>query len=121
MSNRRKAKRPWLGKGRSKVEEFHQQIKGQSGLQEGDVIEGTTITAPLAERVVLKKVPAVIHWKDWDESEREDDEIVGETVIYTDGQFDMIVNGDVSDEAKSVLNFLQSKNPGNFSMAPKEE
>lgn len=119
MSNRRKSK---LEK-RRKDRDFLTRIKGDLGVRDGRVMgeaDGEIVSAPFDERTVNKKVPAVIHWKDWDFNEREDDEIIGETVIYEDGQFDMIINPDISDEAKSVVNFLQSKNPGNFSIAKEE-
>lgn len=105
---------------RRKDREFLAQLKGQTGLDVGAKVDGHVIAPPMDERVVLKTVPAVIHWKDWDFNDREDDEEIGETIIYTDGQFDMIIREDISDEAKSAVNYLQSKNPGNFSIAKEE-
>jgi len=73
--------------------------------------EHEVLRVPLDERIVNKKVPAVIHFKDWDQVDREDDEIIGETVIYEDGTFDMVVNRDISPEAQSIVNFIHSKHP----------
>lgn len=58
---------------------------------------------PPDEKVVIKQVPAVIHWAQFDDIDRNDDEIVGETLIYQDGSVDIIAHADISDNAKKVM------------------
>lgn len=125
MSNRKKAKRPWLGKGRKNVDEVQTRLGGtlapQNGMLTGhDVETGEIISVPMDERVVNKTVPAVIHYAQWEQIDRDDDEIIGETVIYEDGSFEMVVRGDISPEAQSIVNFLHAKNPFNVSLAKEE-
>lgn len=50
------------------------------------------IEVPKSEKVVHKTVPA-----------KAGDEIIGEAIIYEDGTIDVVVHGDISDEAKEAL------------------
>lgn len=103
-----------------KRDKFLAKIKGQTGLDVGARIDGRVITPPSDEKVVVKTVPAVIHWKDWEASDREDDEIIGETVVYEDGSFEMVINRDISEEAKSIVNYMQSSIGNKFSLAKED-
>ena len=110
MSNRKKSRR-------EKRDKFLAKIKGETGLDVGMKVEGRVITPPQDEKVLLKTVPAVIHWKEWEAVDREDDEVIGVTNLYEDGSFDMIIDRDISQEAKAFANSLQRQNPGAFSLA----
>jgi len=61
------------------------------------------VEIPDQESVVLKKVPAVIHWRDVPSVERDDDEIIGEAVIYEDMTQDVIIFEEISEEAKNLV------------------
>ena len=82
MGNRRKPKRPDLA-----------------------AESGPGVSLPKDEKVLVKTVPAVIHWGKFEDIERDDDEIVGECLIYEDGSHDIIVRkGDeLSEDAKKVM------------------
>lgn len=106
----------------AKRDEFLAKLKGDLGFVPTKLLEQRSVSIPeQAERVVDKTVPAVIHWDDVDTTEKTGDEIIGETVIYTDGTFEMVINREISDEAKVMVNYLHGKNPGNFSLSPKED
>ena len=60
---------------------------------------------PPDEKILVKTVPAVIHWSQFEDIERNDDEVVGETLIYQDGSHDIIIQGDISENAKKVMGF----------------
>ena len=62
MGNRRKAKRPDLS------------IEGGPG-----------VALPKDEKVLVKTVPAVIHWDQFKDIERNDTETIGQTLIFEDG------------------------------------
>lgn len=103
-----------------KRDQFLAKLKGQTGLDVGAKIEGRVITPPTDEKVVLKVVPAVIHWKDWDAVDRDDDEVIGETMLFEDGSFEMVIDRDISPEAKAFANSIQRQNPGAISLAKEE-
>jgi len=65
------------------------------------------VPLPSDERVLVKTVPAVIHWSQFKDIERNDTEVVGETLIYQDGSHDIIVKDDISENAKKVMGFHQ--------------
>lgn len=67
---------------------------------------GTRLSVPKEEKVVVKKVPAVIHWNQLD-STRTDSETIGEAIIYEDGTQDVIVFADISEEAKKLFSSFQ--------------
>lgn len=113
MSNRKKSRR-------EKRDRFLAKIKGETGLEVGQKIEGSVITPPADEKVLLKIVPATIHWKDWEAVDREDDEVIGDTLLYEDGTFEMVINRDISPEAKAFANSIQRQNPGAISLAKEE-
>ena len=74
MSNRRKAKKPWLG---------------SAGTRRREVLG---IAPPPDEKEVLKEVPAKVG-----------DEVVGKAILYSDGTTDVIFNDDISDKAKAMM------------------
>jgi hypothetical protein len=58
---------------------------------------------PASEKTVIKRVPATIHWGMVKDIDREDSEVIGETVIYEDGSYDVVVADDISDNAKTLI------------------
>lgn len=70
--------------------------------------EGTQVTAPIMERTVHKRVPAVIHWGTIDGIDRTDDETIGEAIIYEDGTSDVIVFADISKDAKNIVGHINA-------------
>lgn len=86
MSNRRKAK--------NSAERMRKMVR-QGALHKIDV--------PRDEQVVVKRVPAKIDWAKVGNITRDDVEIIGETVIYEDETFDLIVNDNISEEAKTLV------------------
>lgn len=65
--------------------------------------EEIKVDIPMREKSVHKRVPAVIHFSQVDGTDREDDEVIGTAIIYEDGTSDIIVNADISREAKLVV------------------
>jgi hypothetical protein len=82
----RRARRPWL---RKQAEE--------------------KIDVPIMEKSVHKQVPAVIHWADVTGIERTDDETIGTAIIYEDGTSDIIVDRDISEDAKKIVGIINHK------------
>ena len=74
--------------------------------------ERRRVEIPILNQVVQKKVPAVIHFKDVEGTDRTDDEIIGESIIYEDGTSDIVVFADISDEAKQVVRIIQGQLDG---------
>lgn len=68
----------------------------------------TEIDIPVPEKVVLKTVPAVIHYKDIPDNPREDSEVVGQTIIYEDGTLDIIVFDEITEESHEIIYSLKS-------------
>lgn len=62
-----------------------------------------TFHIPDAEQTVEKTVPAIIHWSQVPGVTRNDDETVGEAVVYEDGTTDVILFKDISDEAHQMI------------------
>jgi len=61
---------------------------------------------PPDEKILVKTVPAVIHWSQFEDIERNDDEVVGETLIYQDGSHDIIIKSEgLSEEAKQIMGY----------------
>lgn len=80
MGNRRKAKRPDLS------------------------IGDPGVSLPKDEKVLVKTVPAVIHWGQFKDVERNDSETIGQTLIFEDGTHEIFLNKDeISEEAKKVM------------------
>lgn len=77
MSNRKKAKKPWLAR-RSPAPKT---VSGR--------LEAMDVTIPHGEREVIKTVPAKIA-----------DEVVGTAILYSDGTTDIIMNDVISEEAR---------------------
>lgn len=67
---------------------------------------------PMLNQVVQKKVPAVIHFSQVEGTDREDDEIIGESIIYEDGTSDIVVFADISPEAKQIVRIIQGRLDG---------
>lgn len=107
MSNRRKLKKQPLGLRQSDLETT---LIKRSAL--------SRVNVPAQERVVLKKVPANIKWAEVGGIDRDDVEIIGEAIIYEDGTSQMIVNDDISDDAKKLLGSFY---PNKYSLAEQEE
>jgi len=82
MGNRRKPKRPDL-----------------------TLAGGPGVSLPEEEHVLVKTVPAVIHWSQFKDIDREDTEIVGETFIYENGTHDIVLADDISEDAKIVMGY----------------
>lgn len=61
------------------------------------------VDIPRDEQVVVKRVPAKIKWALVGNIDRDDVETIGETVIYDDDTFDLIVDDNCSDEAKTLI------------------
>lgn len=70
------------------------------------------IHVPIQERSVHKRVPAVIHWGTVDGIERMDDETVGEAIIYEDGTSDVLIFGEISEDAKRLVGVINSRLDG---------
>lgn len=66
-------------------------------------------TIPIRELSVHKKVPAVIHWGTVDGIDREDDEIIGEAIIYEDGTSDVIVFSEISEDARNLVGIINTE------------
>jgi hypothetical protein len=66
-------------------------------------------TIPIQELSVHKKVPAVIHWGTVDGIDREDDEIIGEAIIYEDGTSDVIVFSEISEDARNLVGIINTE------------
>lgn len=60
----------------------------------------------MREQSVHKRVPAVVHWATVEGNDRTDDEVIGEAVIYDDGTSDVIVFGDISEDAKHLVGLI---------------
>lgn len=67
------------------------------------------VDVPIMEKSVHKRVPAVIHWATVDGTDRTDDEVIGEAIIYDDGTSDVMVFGEISNEAKQLVGVINSK------------
>lgn len=78
------------------------------------------VEVPDKESVVLKRVPAKIKWAGVDSVDRDDEEIIGEAIIYDDGTNDLIVSGSLSDDAKKLIYGL-SEGFDMFSIAEQAE
>lgn len=68
--------------------------------------EAVEVDVPIKEKSVHKQVPAVIHWNTVDGTDRDDDEVIGTAIIYEDGTSDVIVNSDISPEAKTLVGII---------------
>lgn len=64
---------------------------------------------PIREKSVHKRVPAVIHWATVEGNSRTDDEVIGEAIIYEDGTSDVMVFGELSDDAKQLVGIINSR------------
>lgn len=99
MSNRKKAKAPWLGR-RARPQ---RELDGRLGLP------AQRVAMPKSEREVLKTVPAKIA-----------DEVVGTAILYDDGTTDIILNDEISDEARKkmgdVAHAFNAETGSNFSV-----
>ena len=59
--------------------------------------------AERADNPIVKRVPAVIHWDQIENSPRTDDEIVGQALIFEDGTQDLELTPDISEDAQRIL------------------
>lgn len=66
------------------------------------------VDVPIMEKSVHKRVPAVIHWATVDGIDRTDDETIGEAIIYDDGTSDVMVFGEISNDAKRLVGIINS-------------
>lgn len=73
------------------------------------------VNIPIQELSVHKRVPAVIHWATVDGNDREDDETIGEAIIYENGTSDVIVFDDISEDAKHLVGVINTM-MDNFSL-----
>lgn len=69
----------------------------------------TRVDVPIMEKSVHKQVPAVVHWAQVDGTDRTDDEVIGTAIIYDDGTSDVIINDDISSEAKQLVGIINSR------------
>jgi len=67
------------------------------------------VDVPIMEKSVHKRVPAVIHWGTVEGNSRTDDEVIGEAIIYEDGTSDVMVFGEISDDAKQLVGIINSR------------
>lgn len=74
--------------------------------------EAQEVNVPIQERTVHKRVPAVIHWGTVDGIKREDDETIGEAIIYEDGTSDVIVFSEISADAKNLVGIINQNLDG---------
>lgn len=68
-----------------------------------------SVSIPIQEKSVHKRVPAVIHWAQVTGTDREDDETIGEAIIYEDGTSDVMVFGEISEDAKKLVGIINSR------------
>jgi hypothetical protein len=68
--------------------------------------EGIEVDVPIKEKTVHKQVPATIHWATVEGNDRTDDEVIGTAIIYDDGTSDVIVNSDISPDAKRLVKII---------------
>ena len=61
------------------------------------------VSVPARDQVVIKDVPAIIHWSQLEGNDRTDDEVIGKALIYDDGTQDVIVFSDISEDAKVLV------------------
>ena len=66
------------------------------------------VTAPIMEKSVHKRVPAVIHWGTVEGVDRDDDEVIGEAIIYEDGTSDVMVFGELTEDARRLVGIINS-------------
>lgn len=66
-------------------------------------------TPPIMEKVVHKRVPAVVHWASVEGTDRTDDETIGEAIIYDDGTSDVMIFGELSEEAKKLVGVINAR------------
>lgn len=67
------------------------------------------VDVPIMEKSVHKRVPAVIHWDQVTGNDRTDDETIGEAIIYDDGTSDVMVFGDISEDAKHLVGLVNQR------------
>ena len=70
--------------------------------------------------VIVARKPATIHWGDVPGVDREDDEVIGELVVYDDETYDIVVNDDMSEDAKKIIYGFESRMTSLYSLGPKE-
>lgn len=97
---RRKAKRPELS--------LHARAEGIPLFDENTEVD-LNVSPGIMEKSVHKRVPAVIHWDQVTGTDRTDDEVIGEAIIYDDGTSDVMVFGELSDEAKKLVGIINSR------------
>ena len=56
--------------------------------------------------VIVARKPATIHWGDVPGVDREDDEVIGELVVYDDETYDIVVNDDRERAVGEILGIL---------------
>lgn len=66
------------------------------------------VDVPIMEKSVHKRVPAVIHWSTVEGTDRTDDETIGEAIIYEDGTSDVMVFGEISEDAKKLVGVINA-------------
>lgn len=69
----------------------------------------TNVSPGIMEKSVHKRVPAVIHWDTVEGTSKTGDEVIGEAIIYEDGTSDVMVFGELSDEAKQLVGIINSR------------
>lgn len=82
--------------------------------------EKISIPLPVEEAVILKRVPAVIHWAQVPSVDRDDDEIIGEALIYEDGEQDVVIFDGISNDAQKLLDYARG-GVDHFSIADPQE
>lgn len=73
-----------------------------------EALNARQVDIPKEEKVVEKTVPAVIHWGNVNGVDREDSETIGEALIYADGTQDIILWGDISEDAKKLMGMFDT-------------
>lgn len=66
------------------------------------------VDVPIKDKIVHKQVPATIHWATVVGNDRTDDEVIGTAIIYEDGTSDVIVNSDISADAKNLVAIINA-------------
>jgi hypothetical protein len=101
MSNRKKAKRPWLGVGRGSLQRMMRAEVGPNSIITDEAFDKMglkVVDAPDDEKELLKEVPA-----------KADGVVIGKALIYDDGSVDVIYDADAPADAIAKVEALQNE------------
>jgi hypothetical protein len=101
MSNRKKAKRPWLGVRKGSLQAMMRAEAGPNAIITDKAFEKmglVSVKVAEEERVFLKEVPA-----------KADGVVIGKALIYDDGSVDVIYDADAPADAIAKVEALQNE------------